>query len=158
MQQQLVLSPRCGHLRGNGGVKAAVRFAQRLTHHCAYVARFDIRHDYESVDHRVMLAQCRHVSPDVFDVVQDYLCTLIEGEPAKAWWQGGAISPLLGGLYLTPLDRAMEDLCKKNWIRYQRFMDDYVIFAKTCHKLKAAIKRMCAVLDTLQLTVHPDKR
>ena len=65
---------------------------------------------------------------------------------------------MLGGLYLTPLDRAMEDLCKKNWIRYQRFMDDYVIFAKTCHKLKAAIKRMSAVLDTPQLTAHPDKR
>jgi len=31
LQQQLVLSPRCGHLKGNGGVKAAVRFAQRLT-------------------------------------------------------------------------------------------------------------------------------
>jgi len=30
LQQQLVLSPRCGHLKGNGGVKAAVRFAQRL--------------------------------------------------------------------------------------------------------------------------------
>ena len=37
-------------------------------------------------------------------------------------------------------------------------MDDYVIFAKTRHKLKAAIKRMYAVLDNLQLTLHPDKR
>ncbi len=52
----------------------------------------------------------------------------------------------------------MEDLCKKNWFRYQRYMDDYVIFAKTRNKLKAAIKRMYAVLDTLQLTDHPDKR
>ena len=74
LQQQLVLSPRCGHLKGNGGVKAAVRFAQRLTNQYAYVARFDIRHYYESIDHRVMLAQCRHVSRDVFEVVQDYLC------------------------------------------------------------------------------------
>ena len=67
LQQQLVLSPRCGHLKGNGGVKGAVRFAQRLTNQYAYVARFDIRHYYESIDHRVMLAQCRHVSPDVFE-------------------------------------------------------------------------------------------
>ncbi|NBQ53973.1 MAG: hypothetical protein EBU49_10385 [Proteobacteria bacterium] len=37
-------------------------------------------------------------------------------------------------------------------------MDDYVIFAKTRNKLKAAIKRMYAELDTLQFTVHPDKR
>ena len=33
-----------------------------------------------------------------------------------------------------------------------------VIFASTRHTLKAAIKRMYAVLATLQLTVHPDKR
>ena len=158
LQQQLDLSPRCGHLKGNGGVKGAVRLAQRLTNQYAYVARFDIRHYYESIDHRVMLAQCRHVSPDVFDVVQDYLCVPDRRRTGKGMVAGGAISPLLGGLYLTPLDRAMEDLCKKNWIRYQRFMDDYVIFAKTRNKLKAAIKRMYAVLATLQLTVHPDKR
>ena len=158
LQQQLVLTPRCGHLKGNGGVKGAVRFAQRLTNHYDYVARFDIRHYYESIDHRVMLAQCRHVSPDVFDVVQDYLCVPDRRRTGKGMVAGGAISPLLGGLYLTPLDRAMEDLCKKNWIRYQRFMDDYVIFAKTRNKLKAAIKRMYAVLETLKLTVHPDKR
>ena len=34
-------------------------------------------------------------------------------------------------MYLTPLDRAVETFCQKNWIRCQRFMDDYVIFAKT---------------------------
>ena len=102
-----------------------MRFAQRLTNHYAYVARFDIRHYYESIDHRVMLAQLRHVSPDVFDVVQDYLCVPDRRGTGKGMVAGGAISPLLGGLYL-PLDRAMEGLCKKNWIRYQRFMDDYV--------------------------------
>ena len=48
---------------------------------------------------------------------------------------------------LTPLDRATETLCQKNWIRYQWFMDDYMIFAKTRNKLKAAIKRMYAVLE-----------
>ena len=92
LQQQLVLSPRCGHLKGNGGVKAAVRFAQRLTNQYAYVARFDIRHYYESIDHRVMLAQCRNVSPDVFDVVQDYLCVPDRRRTGKgmvAWCQGG---------------------------------------------------------------------
>ena len=35
LQQQLVLTPRCGHLKGNGGVKGAVRFAQRLTNQYA---------------------------------------------------------------------------------------------------------------------------
>ena len=49
LHQQLVLSPpRCGHLEGDGGIKAAVRFTQRLTNKYAYVAQFDIRHYYEA--------------------------------------------------------------------------------------------------------------
>jgi len=45
---------------------------------------------------------------------------------------GGGISPLLGALYLTPLDRLMVSEEKRRGIRYQRFMDDFVIFAPTC--------------------------
>ena len=52
----------------------------------------------------------------------------------------------------------METLCQKNWIRYQRSMDNYVILAKISNKLTAAIKRKYAVLATVQLSVHPDKR
>ena len=71
---------------------------------------------------------------------------------------GGSISPLLGAVYLTPLDRAMERLQPRHDIRYQRFMDDYLIFAPTRHKLKAALRCMYRVLEQLKLTVHPDKR
>ena len=61
----------------------------------------------------MMFAQCRHVSPDVFDVVQDYLCVPDPRGTGKGIVAVGAISPLLGGLYLSPLDRAMEGLCQK---------------------------------------------
>ena len=71
---------------------------------------------------------------------------------------GGAISPLIGALYLMPLDKLMEDLQATTGIRYQRYMDDYVIFAPTRHKLRKAIKLMYAVLDDLKVEVHPKKR
>lgn len=160
LQTQLSLSPRCGHLKGNGGVKAAVRFTKALANRYPFVARFDIRGYYESIDHRILLGQLHQagVSPDVIALVQDYLCVPDKRCTGKGMVAGGAISPLLGGLYLSPLDREMEILCRKDCIRYQRFMDDYVIFAPTRNKLRAAIKRMYAVLDSLQLTVHPDKR
>jgi hypothetical protein len=160
LQQQLTLSPRCGHLRGHGGVKGAVRYARVLSKQFAFVARFDIRSYYQSIDHRVMLAilSASGVSRDVFNVVQDYLCKPDVQRTGKGMVAGGSISPLLGAVYLAPLDRAMAGLCQQGSIRYQRFMDDYVIFAKTRHKLKAAIKRMVAVLGALQLEVHPDKR
>lgn len=41
----------------------------------------------------------------------------------------------------------MEGLQATTGIRYQRYMDDYVIFAPTRHKLSKAIKLMYAVLD-----------
>ena len=57
-----------------------------------------------------------------------------------------------------PLDKLMEDLQATTGIRYQRYMDDYVIFAPTRHKLRKAIKQMYAVLDDLKVEVHPKKR
>jgi hypothetical protein len=71
---------------------------------------------------------------------------------------GGAISPLIGALYLTPLDKLMGGLQVSLGIRYQRYIDDYVIFAPTRHKLRKAIKKMYAVLDDLKVKVHPKKR
>ena len=52
----------------------------------------------------------------------------------------------------------MEALSTGGSIRYQRFMDDYVIFARTRNRLRATIKRMYGVLESLKLNVHPDKR
>lgn len=37
---------------------------------------------------------------------------------------GAALSPLLGALYLTPLDHAVEELEWRAGNRYRRFMDD----------------------------------
>jgi hypothetical protein len=71
---------------------------------------------------------------------------------------GGAISPLLGALYLTPLDRAMQVMELRLGIFYQRFMDDWVILAPSRHKLRAALRVMYEVLTQLRLEVHPNKR
>ena len=67
---------------------------------------------------------------------------------------GGALSPLIGALYLTPLDKLMEGLQATTGIRYQRYMDDYVIFAPTRYKLRKAIRQMYAVLNDLKVKVH----
>ena len=41
----------------------------------------------------------------------------------------GGLSPLLGALYLTPLDRRMDRLCKgKRLVHYVRYMDDIVFW------------------------------
>ena len=154
------LSRRCSHIKGHGGVKLSVRYSQKLCNHFGYVGRFDVRSYYKSMDHRVILNLLRQydIKPAVIGIVSEYLLHPDHSKSGKGMVAGGALSPLIGALYLTPLDTQMERLQASIGIRYQRFMDDYVIFAPTRHKLRIAIKRMYTVLDDLKVEVHPKKR
>jgi hypothetical protein len=160
LQLKSCLSARCAHVKGRGGVKGAVRYAQTLTDRYRFVARFDIRSYYESMDHAVLLAQLQNhgVEPTLLSIIRDYLSLPDVQQQGKGIVAGGAISPLLAAVYLNPLDRTMEALESRLGIKYQRFMDDFVIFAPTRHKLKAVLRRMYRVLDQLKLNVHPNKR
>ena len=72
---------------------------------------------------------------------------------------GGSLSPLLGGLYLAPLDSVMEALVSQSkLVWYVRFMDDVALLAKTRWHLKRAIAKLHSVLETLYLKLHPTKR
>jgi len=159
-QLRKYLSRRCAHVKGHGGVKASVRYTQRLCNHYGYVARFDIRSYYQSMDHQILetlLNGCQ-VTPFIANLVQEYLSLPDPNNRGKGMVAGGALSPLLGALYLTPLDREMERLKALIGIRYQRFMDDFVIFAPTRHKLRRAIRCAHVILDKLRVRVHPKKR
>jgi hypothetical protein len=159
-QLKSYLSLRCTHVKGRGGAKATVRFAQAMAGRYRYVARFDIRSYYESMNHAVLLKLLEDAGIDSegYELVQDYLSLPDMKLTGCGMVAGGSISPLLGAVYLTPLDRAMERLQPSHDIRYQRFMDDYLIFAPTRHKLKAALRCMYRILEQLKVTVHPDKR
>lgn len=117
------LSGRCAHLKGWGGVKGAIRRAQALANQFPYVARLDIRGYYERINHVMLLAQLSEAGVDRKDecVVAEYL-TLPDVRPTGCGMvAGGAISPLLGALYLTPLDRLMHAYEGRYVIRYQRY-------------------------------------
>ena len=71
---------------------------------------------------------------------------------------GGALSPLLGALYLLPLDDAMHRLAAKNRLYYVRYMDDMLILAKTRRHLRTAIRELIGVTLSLCLELHQKKR
>lgn len=98
IQLRPYLSLHCTHVKGRGGAKAAVRYVHRLTDQFTYVARFDIRAYYESMDHGVLLAQLEiaGVEPMLQDLVRHYLSLPDETATGKGMVAGGAISPLLG--------------------------------------------------------------
>ncbi len=66
---------------------------------------------------------------------------------------GCPLSPLMGELYIDPVDKLMEatGLC------YVRFMDDWVILAPTRWKLRNAIRMVNQGLNELKVVQHPDK-
>nr|WP_319540913.1 reverse transcriptase domain-containing protein [uncultured Methanospirillum sp.] len=68
---------------------------------------------------------------------------------------GGSISPLLGALYLKPLDDAFSH---RDGILYRGFMDDVVVLAKTRWRLRRAIRLVHQILGELKMQVHKKKR
>ncbi|MEI7824919.1 MAG: reverse transcriptase domain-containing protein [Chlorobiaceae bacterium] len=154
------LSRSCMHLKGHGGVKRAMRIIMSQSRKFEWVGRFDIASYYESIDHQILLGLLESVgaSQSICDVVSDYLQHPDTKCSGKGMVAGGAISPLLGALYLLPLDRAMMKLETKGGVLYRRFMDDFIIHAKTKRKFRHAIVRMHKVLNSLKLRLHPVKR
>ncbi len=63
------------------------------------------------------------------------------------------LSPLIGYLYLKPLD----DLMKKEGCFYARFMDDWLIVVPSRWKLRATVRSVNQVLNKLKVEMHPDK-
>ena len=64
---------------------------------------------------------------------------------------GGSLSPILGGLYLTPLDQQMG---KDTRMVYVRYMDDFVILARTRWHLRKAIAQIFKITTGLKLRLH----
>jgi len=79
---------------------------------------------------------------------------LIVQEQASGYLQA-ALSPLLAAVYLTPLDAAFEIFGNTF---YRRYMDDFVILAKTRRELRSAVKLVHQVLAGLRQKVHSWKR
>ena len=53
----LGLSTHCTHIKGHGGLKATVNAVQAALPEYGFVMKTDVRHYYESIDHKVLLEQ-----------------------------------------------------------------------------------------------------
>jgi hypothetical protein len=155
-----VLSPRCCHLEGHGGAKAAVRFVDAQRAKNTFVFRTDVKRYYTSIDHDILLAILERHVPDgrVLDLLRQYVRRTIYGgglyeDVERGISLGCPLSPLMGAFYLTLLDERMETTGLAN----SRFIDDWVILAPTRWKLRAAIRLVNETLAALNVEQHPDK-
>lgn len=154
------LSPRCYHLAGTGGLKGAVREVDAHLHEYEFVFRTDVKGYYASIDHDILFDQVAEFvdDPIILDLVGQYLKRSVSNGGVYRDIQRGIslgcpLSPLIGALYLKPLDDKMAAM----GCFYVRFMDDWVVLAKTRWALRRAIKATNRVLDALKVKKHPDK-
>ena len=151
----------CTHVRGHGGVKGALRQIHRRMPKARFVARFDIAAYYTSMRHDVIEAQVKETDLDAHHrkLIADYLALPDSQGAGVGMVASGGLSPLLGALYLTPLDRRMDRLCKrKGLVGYVRYMDDIVLLARTRWELRRAIAALHEEIATLGLHLHRIKR
>ena len=151
----------CTHVRGHGGVKGALRQIQRRVPKARFVARFDIAAYYTSMRHDVIEAQVKEAGLGTHHrkLIADYLALPDMRDTGLGMVASGGFSPLLGALYLTPLDRRMDRLCKgKRLVHYVRYMDDVVLLARTRWELRRAIATLHEEIAALGLRLHRVKR
>lgn len=111
------LSPRCFHLAGTGGHKGAVREVAPHLHEYKFVFRTDVKGYYASINHDILFNLVSRYVRDavVLDLVGQYLKRFVSdgGEYTDIEQRislGCPLSPLMGALYLKPLDDRMAEL------------------------------------------------
>ncbi len=163
LAKHLPVSPRCTHVKGDGGAKAAVRQVMRHLPANRFVLRTDVKAYYASIDHFLLLDQLAEITRDkrILNLLGQYLRRTAE-RGGEFWDYGKGISlgcplsPLIGAFFLKRLDERME----RSGLFYGRVMDDIRVLAPTRWRLRKAVKAVKAVnevLGSLGLLKHPDK-
>lgn len=155
-----LLSKLCTHTKCHGGVKGTIRSLSSVIGKFPFVARFDVKSYYNSISHTVLLAQLEQaqVPKDALTVVRQYLEAPDTDRTGVGLTAGGSLSPLLGAVYLLPLDMAFERLTTGGRIFYRRYMDDIVILAKSRHIMRRAIRSVYIALEPLGLRLHDNQK
>ena len=161
---QAIIPKTCVHLNGpSQGVKQAIQGIKRALG-CGqfhYFMRLDIKGYYASIQHDILFSQIKATFDDprlirYFDQIIHH--TVYDAGNYRTPTQGipmrSSLSPLLGALYLKPLDEAFSN---RDNVFYVRYMDDIFILFKTKRQFLRAKKRIANILRTLKLTLSPNK-
>ena len=147
------VSKSCTHLKGHGGVKGAVRKIRGQLYRHRFVARFDVARYYESIRHKTLLSWLANTGARLAHqlMVHQYLHLPDRKHTGVGLVAGGTLSPLIGAMYLSPLDAAMDALMAQSKIFYIRYMDDFLIMAETRWAFRRAIAAAHQIMQSLHL-------
>ncbi|MDE6879274.1 MAG: RNA-directed DNA polymerase [Odoribacter sp.] len=120
-----------------------------------YVAKFDFRKYFDTIDHAILKVKLRRIFKDsrllgLFDrIIDSYSRAEGKGLPI-----GNLTSQYFANYYLSSLDHYVkEELRVKEYVRY---MDDFLIFASTREELEHCVGKVrCYASSELDLTLKP---
>ncbi|MCH8155417.1 MAG: hypothetical protein IH786_09195 [Proteobacteria bacterium] len=155
----LPVSPRCTHIKGHGGAKAAVREVMAALSGNRFVMRTDVKSFYASIDHIALMDRlARHIDDrSILNLLGQYMRRTAERggcfhDHERGISLGCPLSPLMGAFFLHELDERME----RTRLFYVRFMDDILVLAPTRWTLRRAIKAVNEVLERIKVEGNRD--
>jgi len=127
------------HTRNRGGAKAALRQVKKKLTYGSHVMCSDVKGYYASINHWILFQQLSDLIPcmPILYLLWDHLHCVREcgGDYADTHCgisRSSPLSPLLGALYLKPMDDAVAKLD----VEYVRYMDDWVVIAPSRWRLR----------------------
>jgi RNA-directed DNA polymerase len=145
--------------------QAVNRVAQAIVEEKTRIIDIDLRAYFDNVQHSLLLEKVARRVQD--DAVMHLLKMMLKATGEKGVPQGGVISPLLSNLYLTEVDRMLEQAIattrrgQYTHVQYARFADDLVILIDSHPRhdwlVKAVDRRLREELGKLRVEINEEK-
>jgi RNA-directed DNA polymerase len=154
-------APHSYGFRPGRGCKDALREVDRLLKAgYTYILDADLKAYFDSIPHSPLLADVGHYIADgrVLGLLegflkQDILEGLASWTPEEGSPQGAVISPLLGNLYLHPVDVEMAEA----GLEMIRYADDLVVLCRSEAEAQRALELLDRLVRGRGLSLHPEK-
>ena len=143
------------------GCKEALREVERLLREgYTFVVDADLKSYFDTIPHTQLLSRIEEKVSDgrVLELIEAFLKQDIVKEmkrwrPTGGTPQGAVISPLLGNVYLHPLDGHMQ----QKGYRMVRYADDFVVLCRGGEEAEAALAEVKAWVESNGLSLSVDK-
>lgn len=150
----------CGY-RPNRGIERVMQIILWYVEHGNnHIYDCDIKGFFDNIPHKKLMKVLTKYIADgtVLDMIWAWLKSgyMEEGkfmESTSGTQQGGVISPLLANVYLNELDWELE----KEGIKFVRYCDDFLLFAKSEQEIKKAGEVAKRVIESLGLEIAINK-
>jgi len=150
----------CGYRPNLGGERVLQIILWNIETGYNHIYDCDIKGFFDNIPHKKLMKVLTKYIADgtTLDIIWKWLKAgyMEEGkyhETNSGTPQGGVISPLLANLFLNELDWALE----AEGIRFVRYADDFLLFAKTEEDIKRAGEIAKGVIENLGLEISIDK-